>query len=688
MKLKRIFIRNIRSFENQELEFPEGSLLLAGDIGTGKTSILLAIEYALFGLQPGQKGSALLRNNCDFGEVSIEIEVDGKNVIMERALKRTNKGISSDYSSITIDGEKTESSTTEIKTKILKLLNYPQEFIKKNNLLYRYTLYTPQEQMKQIILEDSETRLNILRHIFGIDKYKRMRENLNILLNKLKEESRMLNLSLSDLEIDKQELEIRKKSLAQIIKEIQEKQARVSEKIEFRKKIELEVKESESKIKEKTSFEKEVEKTKIMIVTKKESLVLTNNEIKDTQSNISEIKKEFKEEDYQVVLSNLNNIAKEAEMLNKKFIDFLSEINSLEKEKRENLEKKDRVFGMKFCPTCLQDVSVPHKHNILLSTESKLSEIKNKLEIAYNKRKDIELLLEKNKEERLKREEDKLELDILKSRISYIEKSKKRLEELMKVRSSLENDILFLTSHVESLKEAILKFTRFDNLFRIKQEELKKSLYEEKNSEISLAELKKESEFKRREIAQSEEIISKKEISKKKLNNLLELIDWLSNHYLNLIDFIERNIMIKLRTEFSSLFNKWFNMLVPESFEAQLDENFTPLIIQSGIEMDYSFLSGGERTAVALAYRLALNQTINSILSQIKTRDIVILDEPTEGFSELQIDKIRDVLDELDVSQLIIVSHEQKIESFVGNIMRVKKEAGISSVDVEKKIIP
>jgi exonuclease SbcC len=96
--------------------------------------------------------------------------------------------------------------------------------------------------------------------------------------------------------------------------------------------------------------------------------------------------------------------------------------------------------------------------------------------------------------------------------------------------------------------------------------------------------------------------------------------------------------------------------------------------------MDYSYLSGGERTAVALAYRLALNQTINSVLSQIKTGDIVILDEPTEGFSEAQIDKMRDVFSELKVSQLIIVSHEPKIESYVNHIIRIKKEHGASKV--------
>jgi exonuclease SbcC len=68
-------------------------------------------------------------------------------------------------------------------------------------------------------------------------------------------------------------------------------------------------------------------------------------------------------------------------------------------------------------------------------------------------------------------------------------------------------------------------------------------------------------------------------------------------------------------------------------------------------------------------------------LSNIKTKDIVILDEPTDGFSDAQLDKMRDVLEQLNIGQLIIVSHEQKIEGFVENVIRLKKENGVSCVD-------
>ena len=79
MLLKKLVINNLRSYENQEILFPKGSTLLSGDIGSGKTTILLAVEFALFGLQPSQKANSLLRNGLDSGRVMLEFEIDGKN---------------------------------------------------------------------------------------------------------------------------------------------------------------------------------------------------------------------------------------------------------------------------------------------------------------------------------------------------------------------------------------------------------------------------------------------------------------------------------------------------------------------------------------------------------------------------------------------------------------------------------
>ena len=204
---------------------------------------------------------------------------------------------------------------------------------------------------------------------------------------------------------------------------------------------------------------------------------------------------------------------------------------------------------------------------------------------------------------------------------------------------------------------------------------------EERTAEIKKVELKKEIEFFSSYIGELKTRIEKIREIRQQLSYLVKLEDWLSKKFVPLMSFIEKNVMVKLQAEFSQLFSEWFGMLVTDSFNVRLRDDFTPIIENQDYEIEYAYLSGGERTAIALAYRLALNQVINSLLSKIKTKDLVILDEPTDGFSEQQLDKMRDVLHQLNVGQMIIVSHEQRIEGFVENLIRFKKVDGVSTIE-------
>jgi exonuclease SbcC len=680
MILKKIKIKNIRSYENSEIIFPEGNILLSGEIGSGKTSILLAIEYALFGLQPGQTGSALLRSDSDFGEVILEFEVSGKNIIIERRLKRT-KTVVNDYSSYIINGEKIECSITELKSKIISLLGYPSEFIKKNNLLYKYTIYTPQEQMKQIILEDPDTRLNILRHIFGVEKYKTIRENLQILIMRLKDDSKYLQGETSTMDFDKNRIMSAKSFIEILNKKIDEQKKNVEISKEKRKKIENSSTEIEKNIKEKENFEKELEKANVLLNIKKDNIVILLNEKNSLIKQLKESETNFDEQELQRTKDKIIKIGNNIDDLASELIDSNSQIRSLENIKQDLLSEKDRIFKIDICPTCLQDVPTFHKHNILNKTENNLSTISAQISDLKNKIFNYSPKIESLKEEKSKLEKVQISLQILKSKIPDFEKLKARISEIEKSEISMRQDIDLLERHMATLKESILNYSRFQGIYKSKQEELKNAFQDEKKAEIYLAELKKESELTLKEIKVLESTLMEKEEKKKKNMELLELIDWLTNHFMGLINYTERTVMYKLRKEFSKLFNKWFSILVQDTFETQIDENFTPIILQGGAELDFSYLSGGERTAVALAYRLALNQTINTLMTTIKTKDIIILDEPTEGFSEAQINKLRDIFIELNAKQLIIVSHEQKIEGFVDKIIKIKKSEGISSAE-------
>ena len=76
MILKSIKLKNIRSFLDEKIGFPTGSLLLSGDIGSGKSTILLAIDFVLFGLRRGElSGSDLLRHGKNSGSVELVFSV-------------------------------------------------------------------------------------------------------------------------------------------------------------------------------------------------------------------------------------------------------------------------------------------------------------------------------------------------------------------------------------------------------------------------------------------------------------------------------------------------------------------------------------------------------------------------------------------------------------------------------------
>ena len=681
MIINRIVLDNIRSYEHEEIEFYTGRTLLAGNIGSGKTSILLAIEFALFGLQPGQKGSALLRNGKDSGRVIIEFDVDGKSIIIERTLKRT-KTINQDYCSITIDGDKQELSVTELKNLILELLHYPADLAKKQNLLYKFTVYTPQEEMKSIILEDSETRINTLRQVFGIDKYKTILENVAIVITKLKEEKKVREGVTMNLEQDKvlvkqkeKEISIRRADSICIKQDLLEKK-------KVREILEEEIKEVAKKQEEKNRLKQEIEKAKMMIQAKEQSIIENVNIEKRTIEQIKEIEStNFSEDILKNAEADLEKLKKQKEELNSHNLDVSTRMQALAIKNEDNDLIKDKLKNIEICPTCLQDVSSSYKSNVMDKLES--NNAKNISDIKFLGKEKQELVkniaaidLEISRRNNLLQE-----LKLIKIRQTDINDKKKRLEELKISNESLKKDIELLTSHIASLESQIFDLKKFDLVYETKQKDLEKASRNERAGEILFAETKKEIDMFALQIDELRDRITRIEEIRVKLNYYAELEDWLSKKFIPLISCIEKNVMARLKKEFSNLFSEWFNMLVSDSFNVYLSDDFSPIIEQQDYELDYAYLSGGERTAIALAYRLALNQTINSMMSKIKTKNLVILDEPTDGFSESQLDKMRDVLDQLDVDQLIIVSHEQKIEGFVDNVIKLKKESGLSKKD-------
>src|SRR3989344_4594112 len=282
-----------------------------------------------------------------------------------------------------------------------------------------------------------------------------------------------------------------------------------------------------------------------------------------------------------------------------------------------------------------------------------------------------------------------IDLDILKEKKSNIELNKMKLDDLNekklrkelmeKEKSRLDLEIFDSNEKIELLNKKINEFGDVD--YEQRRNELDQLFNKEKDLEIKRAGYLSNIQELNKTVENLNKEIGLKLMTKSNITRINDIQFWIEEYFVNVVNLIEKQVMLKVHNDFNALFEKWFNMLMEnENFNIRLDEEFSPLIQQNGHDIDYLYLSGGEKTAVALAYRLALNQVINNLMTSIKTHDLLILDEPTDGFSDEQLDRVKLVLDELKIKQLILVSHEQKIESFVDNVIRLNKEQHITKI--------
>ena len=155
---------------------------------------------------------------------------------------------------------------------------------------------------------------------------------------------------------------------------------------------------------------------------------------------------------------------------------------------------------------------------------------------------------------------------------------------------------------------------------------------------------------------------------------------WIVDFFIVTLGVIERQVMISIQQKFNEIYQEWFSRMIDDPTKSsRIDEDFTPLVEQDGVLLPTDYFSGGEKTSVALAYRLTLNTLMREETQSLKS-NLLILDEPTDGFSRTQLGKIGPIFREIDSQQIILVSHEQELEPFADNTFRVTKEVGMSYV--------
>ena len=799
MILDYIVMENIRSYRHEEIEFPMGVSLFEGDIGSGKSTILMSIEFALFGLG-SQKAESLLAKNTSSGKVTLGFSVNGKKYEVQRALiKNSTIAQDSKSSCIIVDGQKEPLSTTELKQRILQILKFNEPTNPRaESRIFRYAVFTPQETMKNV-LSDEKMRLETIRKAFGIEDYNIAASNADALLQKIKGSMNVLQERFKCIE----ELEMANRKSDENIAEIEKSVSQITqtkgmhEEAERTVSAELDSLRKRSEKKNRTEVKIEAKKTEIQDCKKTISRIEDNkaadqDELRKYNMQYEELSRIKKPdilktvEELDAEIGRFRKISDELIRHNAKRDSIIEDISRLKRslgdagtksnmtENLEMLQRQNDSLELKLqeleegqkktegqkaeshaerkrleiemerieklgnrCLTCSREISDAERIKLVSERREKAGVLAQKILDAKRR---IEETDNSIKENRANVSAKGVEINRIRQIIPQIDELESKTSGL----NLIESEIARLNQEnaggqygkdpIKSLTDARDQLIRYENArgqkertdaaIREKQARIlagQKSYEEQKMllsgrekeleilySEYESADLQgqirqKDAQLRelREKIGQSMSLLERNnaQISAERVRMsenksrideakkwkeqhayVSECHEWIKQFLIPTARQIEKQLLLSILRDFDETYRRWYSILVEDpTKESRIDEGFTPTVSQSGYEQNLEYLSGGEKTSIALAYRLTLNSLMRKEVESMRS-NLLILDEPTDGFSKNHLDKMRDVLDELGSEQIILVSHERELESRVDHVFRVSKQDGVSKV--------
>lgn len=673
MILKKIRMENFRSYINQEVDLPPGTNLFEGDIGSGKSTILYAIEFALFGMGD-MRGDSLLKAGKDKGFVELSFDIAGKEYTIRRAISRKGEGISQTEGFILCDNRKIELSPTELRAKILEILNFNESLkTRSSSVIFRYAIFTPQEEMKEILRLRPEERLQTLRKAFGLEDYKTAKDNAKTVADEIRSRIRFIEGEVSDMDSLERQLNENRESMASCEERLSGLGVRKARAENELFSVQEEIKGLEGKRIEIEKISSEIPLLESELRSRKREL---SNSIADTESLTKDILAYEKKIDELVSQEVPTSTAEEARRESASAQKEMSEKTEKMIELRSRATNYKELMEKKVCPTCGTSIDAADYQEKVNSLLGECSELSKKAGELREKSESLQSLARRIDEFERNRSESKRmisESDKLRSRLSA---GNEKIKELG-------NRIVFLEKEIPV--KIKLADANMEILEKIKNGEARKRDAEERMRSIISESSQLSGRIKTIEETNARlgKMLAEKTEQKKKKETLTQNYLWITEYFMPCLDRIEKQVLASINSDFNSSFQKWFSMLMEGSeINVRIDESFTPMVEQNGYEMPIDSLSGGEKTSVAFSYRLALNMMVRKVTSSMES-NLLILDEPTDGFSKEQLFKVRDVLNELKCDQVILVSHERELESFVDKIFVVEKKGGVSKI-IEK----
>ena len=688
-------IRNIElvdflAHSNTKLEFDSGATVFVGDNGAGKSSIIDAITFSLFGEHTRKNNKGLIRRGANQGFAKIEFSANGKNYQAIR--KIDSKGTLTAQFAEDVNGKLIPIAEGERKQFGESMTKHVEETLGMDFEKLQIASIVRQGELNSIIKAKPKEFKELLNAIIGIDKLDTaltsmrtvQREfrtsiqekfgyndtQIQFIENKITEfenESANARNTLEQLAVEKKEEEVLLSKLEEQIKNDSSKQSQL--------------KDLESRKKEWQEYAKDVIKSIQNEVAKKEEIV---NECKPCFA-ISKNKNEIE--------SEINKIQKELSVIE-------SELNDLEKkqvrlEEHEELAEKLVLKDGK-CPVC--DSTVDHLKPLFQKKhiEDEIKEIEKKigkLEDEKNEHEQNIDSLSDNLEESKKAEtilstykiKNESQLDEISAEI------KTKVKQMQKIPLTIIPGQLVgvanLDSHAKTIYESIISLEKSTRGFD--QREFIDNIESRDDSMIRLSLINQK-------YGESSGHIKKAKMEFDKLSSTLTELKHVEG-YVTELEHIQDNVYNRDGPVGKSL-RSWSLEIISQKASEYLEKLNTKIqrislsektrdvnisCYSRNTTLDIESLSGGEQVSVALALRLGMSHLLGA-----SNLNFMILDEPTAHLDGERRKSLVNVLSQLtnlkeDSSmQFIIITHDAEIfdDSSVENIYKFESNPNGTTV--------
>jgi len=656
------------SHSETKLEFGNGVTVFVGQNGAGKSSIIDAITFALFGQHTRKSNKGLIKRGANQGFAKVEFNINGKQYQAVRKID-SKGGLAAKFTE-KINGEFLEIAAGERKQFGESMTHEVEKTIGLDFEKLKIASIVQQGELNAIIKAKPKEFKELLNAVIGIDKLDVASEAMKTVNKNFREKIR------EDIGYDDTHIDILLRDLQKYKTELED--ARPQKEQLKVKQIQLQKEITELRIKLETETPK-IEKINQLELRKRELQAYAKEAIQEIQREIAE--KERKIRDCEGCFehislkkdleSKIEKIESAVEGAQKKVQELTGQIASL-KEKQalaEKIQLKDNR-----CPVCDSKVEKltplfqeEHlKQEIVFLKEQMIATEKERT-MYSQKRIEFSQKLQnaRDAEATLKAHSIKDQEDIRK-----IQEEIKLKKGIQKIPLSINGNLLEISqidSHAKTIFENITKLEQEIKGFNEKEfVNLKKSI-NEKQTDLSQVD---------QNLGAVTEKITKYEEQIELMQNAVSKLRVVKK-YVGELDTIQMNIFSRDGPVATSLRSWALNTISTKSSEyltllntkiqrISLSEKVRDISItcySKNEVLDLESLSGGEQVSVALALRLGMASLLGA-----SNLNLMILDEPTTHLDAERKKSLVDVLSQLsDITsvgkpmQFIIITHDSEI---------------------------